>query len=146
MAQTRDLVSVVKGINFLLRDSLAAGTHTTKAIDLRAAITSSDLTEVISRILLQVMVEFGAVGTIDISVQHSDLENSGWVENATIAQMSAADGEDFYIAEIYNLKRYVRLELTVTGTVSSIAITGSGSHAQRNPVVQIGTEQAVTLS
>lgn len=146
MAQTRDMNSVIKLINFLLRDSLAAGTHYTKTIDLRAAITNSDLTEVVTRLQLALLVEFGAAGTIDINIEHSDNQTFGWVNLGSLAQASAADGEDFYYGEVYDVKQYIRLEIVVTGTVQTVAIVGNGDHGMRNPVVQLGTELTYTAA
>jgi hypothetical protein len=144
MTQTRDLTSVVKMIDFLLRDGLAAGTHSTKTFDLRAPISSSDLSEVVTSVLLGISVEFGAAGTIDITVVHSDNEAFGDTAHSTIAQMSAADGEQFYIADLKELKRYVHLQIVVTGTVQTISITGAGDYGMREPVVQLGTALTVT--
>jgi hypothetical protein len=146
MAQTRDLTSVLKMIDFLLRGSLSAATHITKPVDLRAAITNSDLTEVVTRIILGMAVEFGGAGTIDIEVLHSDDVSFGWVRVGTIAQASAADGANFYHSEFYNLKRYVRLQITVTGVVAAICIIGAGDHGLREPVVQTGTQLVYTAA
>lgn len=146
MAQTRDLTSVLKMIDFLLRSSLSAGTINTKTVDLRAAITSSDFTEVVTRILLSMAIDFGGAGTVDIEVLHSDDSTFGWARVGTIAQASAADGENFYHAEFYNLKRYVRLQITVTGVVAAICLIGAGDHGLREPVVQIGTQLVYTAA
>lgn len=146
MSQTRDLTSVLKGIDFLLRQTIAAGTITTKPVDLRAAITNSDISEVITRIFLMMAVEFGGAGTIDIVVQHSDDNTFGWVNRGTLAQATAATGVDFYTAEFGDLKRYVRLQITVTGVVQTIAILATGDHGMRNPVVQLGTALAFTAA
>lgn len=144
MSQTRDLTSVLKGIDFLLRPTLAAGTITTKPVDLRAAITSSDLSEVVTRIFMMMSVEFGAAGTIDIEVEHSDDNTFGWTNLGTLAQ--ATQAATFFTGEFGDLKRYVRLQVTVTGVVQTIAILATGAHGMRNPVVQTGTALAFTAA
>lgn len=143
MSQTRDMISVTKMIDFLLRDALAVGTEITKAVDLRAAIANSDLTEVVTRVLLGIAVEFGATGTIDISIQHRD-DGGTWVTLGALSQMNATDGANFYIGEVYDLKQWIRFSIVVTGVVQTIAIIGAGGHGTREPVVQDNTELTFT--
>ena len=142
----RDRISNEKIINFLVPASYTAGTHVSSTIDMQTAQTSvGGSREAISNLLLALTVgaTWGALGTIDITIQHS-LDGTTFTTHSTVAQITQASGETLFLAELKDFRRYVRLSVVVAVGTCLCAIVGNGSRSRRERVVQLGTEVAVT--
>jgi len=87
-------------------------------------------------------------GTITITIQHSNTGVAGtYAAYATVAAATEASGEDLYIFEIRDFRRYVRLSAIVAGGTCDFNCLGVFDRSRGEPVYQdIATELAVTVT
>ena len=144
MGTSRDPISENKIYRLLSGRQMPVGTYNGPQTDLRSAMTGAhDLREDVTNLLLAIDGDIGVGSTVDIEIQHRDTATGAWVAYATIGQIVATDG--LYIAQLRNLRRYVRAVTVVAGAaIDRISIIGIGNRARRMPVSQPGTELAVT--
>lgn len=145
MGTSRDPISENKVYRLLSGRQMQVGTFNGPQTDLRSAMAGAhDLREDVTNVLLAIDGDIGAGSTVDITIQHRTTATGAWVAYATLAQIVATDG--LYIAQINNLRRFVRAVTVVAGAaIDRISIIGFGNRARRMPVSQPGTELAVTL-
>ena len=141
----RDRISNERIINFLAPGTRLAGGYQSSAIDMMTSTVAAGTREAHTNMLLSILMgaNWGNNGTIDITVQHSN-DNATWVNHSTIAQLLQTEGEDIYLAEIKDFRRYVRLWVVVATATTTFCIVGSADRSRRERVYQEGTEKAVT--
>jgi len=142
----RDRISNERIINFLAPGTRLAGGYQSASIDMMTSqVIVGGTREAHTNMLLSILMgaNWGNNGTIDITVQHSN-DNATWVNHSTIAQLLQTEGEDIYLAEIKDFRRYVRLWVVVAAATTTFCITGSADRSRRERVYQEGTEKAVT--
>ena len=145
MGTTRDLHAILAPLQFLAALSRVAATYTSLSVDTMAALTTSDLRENLTNMMILLNITFGTGGTVDITIQDSS-DNVTFANFGTLAQADDADGETLYSAEIRDFRRYVRLSVVVASATSVLSLCGIGDRSRREPVVNGGTELAFTAS
>lgn len=142
MNTNRDMVAHNKVIEFLSPESKAAGASNSTAVDTQAALTTSDLREQHTKMLIMFSLIWGSSATLDAVFQHSD-DNVVFTNHSTMTQMTAVSGENTFFAAVKDFKRYVRINLTVGTATSTITILAVASRSRRAPAVQLETELTV---
>lgn len=145
MGQLRDMHAVLAPLQFLAAASKTAAAYNSLAVDTMAALTTSDLRENLTNLMILLNITFGTSGTVDIVIQDS-ADNITFANFATLSQAADADGETLYSAEIKDFRRYVRLNYTVAVATSVMSLTGIGDRSRREPVVNGGTELTVSYA
>lgn len=143
--KNRDLHAVWAPLQFLAAASKTVAAYNSLAVDTMAALTTSDLRENLTNMMILLNITFGSSGTLDIIVQDS-ADNLVFANFATLSQAADADGETLYSAEIKDFRRYVRLNFVVAVDTSVMSLTGVGDRSRREPVVNGGTELAVVYA
>jgi len=142
----RDRISNERIINLLAPERRLVGGFFSASIDMMTSqVVAGGTREAHTNMLLAVLMgaNWDVGGTINITVQHSN-DNATWVNHSTIAQMLQTEGEDIYLAEVKDFRRYVRLWVIVATAAATFAIVGSADRSRRERVYQEGTEKAVT--
>lgn len=144
MGTSRDPISEHKAYRLLSGRQMQVGTYNGPQTDLRSAMAGAhDLREDVTNSMILIDGDIGAGSTVDITIQHRTTATGAWVAYATLAQIVATDA--LYIAQVVNLRRFVRAVTVVAGAaIDRISIIGVGNRARRAPVSQPGTELAVT--
>jgi len=148
----RDRIANEKIIDFFPPEACGIGTSISAVWDLRAGIpvvgapSAGAGREIPTNILLSLSVAagWGALGTLDLSVQTGDLTTS-LVAYATGAQCLATELEDLYLFEFRDLQRYMRVDIIVGGAACTLCVIGNAERSRREPVFQAGTEKVVTI-
>jgi hypothetical protein len=143
MNTNRDMVAHNKVIEFLNSTSKTAGASNTGSIDTQAALTTSDLREQHTKMLIMFSFIWGSSATLDAVFQHSD-DNITFTNHSTMTQMTQASLENTFFAAVKDFKRYVRINLTVGTATTTITILAVASRSRRAPAVQLETELTVT--
>lgn len=141
----RDLHAVWAPLLFLAAASKTAAAYNSLSVDTMAALTTSDLRENLTNMMILLNITFGTSGTVDIIVQDS-ADNLVFANFATLSQAADADGETLYSAEIKDFRRYVRLNYVVAVDTSLMSLTGVGDRSRREPVVNGGTRLTTTYA
>ncbi len=85
-------------------------------------------------------------GTITMTIQHS-IDNSTWATYATVAAATEASGEDMFLFEIRDFRRYVRLSTIVANGHCDFSCIGIFDRSRGEPVTQTdATELTVTIT
>lgn len=145
MGTTRDLHAVLAPKQLLAALSRVAATYTSASIDTMAALTTSDLRENLTNMMILMNITFGNLGTVDITIQDS-ADNTIFAAFGTLAQALQTDGETLYSAEIRDFRRYVRLSVVVGTQTSVFSIEAIGDRSRREPVVSEATELNFTAA
>ena len=152
MGSRRDRIANEKIIDFFAPAANGIGTSISAVWDLRAGVpvvgapSAGAGREIPTNILLSLSIGagWGALGTLDLSVQTGDLTTT-LVAYATGAQCLATELEDLYLFELRDLQRYMRLDIIVAGAGCTFCIIGNVERSRREPVFQVGTEKLVTV-
>lgn len=145
---SKELLSRLKPELFLSQGSRVASVTAYAGITIDTekliAAALSDMYDDPQNMLIIISIStFGGNGTIDLTVNHKN-DNEDFVSRGTLAQMSQADGVTFYVAEVKNFRRFIRID-SVVGTATSVfQIIGILGHSRGNPVLQAATELALT--
>ena len=142
----RDRIANEKVIDFFVPLSRTVGIHQSGVFDLRQGNAGEGPgREIPTNIMFMLQVgAIGVGGTVVPTVYTGDIDTALTLY-ATIAVMSQAEGQDLYLWEIRDLQRYIELYLTLSGTTLCNCL-GSANRSRREPVIQLGTEKAVTYN
>lgn len=143
----RDRIANEKVIDFFVPLSRTAGTHQSGVFDLRQGGSGEGPgREIPTNIMfmLQIGAGFGVGATIVATVFTGDAA-AALTLYATVAGISQAEGQDLYLWEVRDLQRYMELYLVLSGT-TLCNVLGSANRSRREPVIQLGTEKAVTYN
>lgn len=143
MNTNRDMVAHNKVVEFLPPTSKTAGASNSAAIDMQAALTTSDLLENHTKMLVMFTLLWGSSATLDVVFQHSD-DNLTFSNHSTMTQMTQASGETTFFAQVKDFKQYVRINITVGTATTTVAILAVADRSRRAPAVQENTELTVT--
>ena len=145
---SKELLSRLKPELLLAQASrvAAAAAYVGITIDTEKLIATalSDMYDDPQNMLIIVSIStFGGSGTIDLTVSHKN-DNEDFVTRGTLAQMAHADGVTFYVAEVKNFRRFIRIDSVVAVATSVFQIIGILGHSRGNPVLQAAAELALT--
>ena len=146
----RDRIANEKVIDYLPPVACTAGaTSTGDIFDTMRESISQNARENHTNVLLMIsiMSGWGATGTLTVVFQHhTGPLGANMVAYATLALMGGMESEDLYLAEIKDFNRYNRVTATPATANVTLCILGSANRSRREPVVQVGTEKAVTYN
>lgn len=140
MSMKRDRTNNELVIPFLVNANQSAGVtgKNTAAFDTRNPRSMP------SNMLVIVLVsDWAAAGTIDIRVQDSD-DNVTFTTHKTAAQLVGSTGS-IYIFEVADFKRYVRLNYDNTHACTVTAV-GTAARGRREPVTQLTTVTTLAVT
>ena len=143
----RDRIANEKIIDFFVPLSRTNGTHQSGVFDLRQGPSGEGPgREIPTNILfmLQIGALFGTGATIVCTVYTGDTA-AGVTLYGTVAGMSQAEGQNLYLFEVSDLQRYIEVYMVLSGN-TLCNMLGSANRSRREPVLQLGTEKAVTYA
>lgn len=143
----RDRIANEKYIDFVNCITYTAGITLYSAIfDTMRVSTSqnhrSNLTNLV--IAAQIASGWSSSGYLQLTLQHCVDGLAASMVNYARWAMSGGQGEDLYMAEIKDFNRYIRLAILPTTANVTLSALGVGNRSRREPVVQVGTEVAVS--